>query len=134
MRSLDLAGLAARIGDLAIGISEVDQVLLDRAAHVIEMEARRAAGDHQGTVVSSTLRHSDLCDSIERTVRAPHAQVGSNHPEMGCQELGSQISHPGSLLMGSAFRKGTEIRDLIGDQFFHYITGIGECGIRVQIL
>ena len=133
MRSFDLAGFAMRIGDLAAGIGQVEQALLDQAAQVIEVEARLAARDHQNSIVKSTLPHSELCDSIGRTVRAPHAHVGSNHPEMEYRELGSQSTHPRPLLRVSAFGKGTEIQGLIGDRLFHYLAGICGGGIRVQV-
>jgi hypothetical protein len=128
MSRLDLAGFAARLGELKVGIGAVEHAVLDRAALLIEAEVKRTIEDHQGAIEKSAPRISDLCDSIGHTVRASQAHVGSNHPEIEYRELGTRTTHPCSFLTGAAFRRGIDVRDLIGDHFFRYIAGIGERG------
>ncbi len=124
MRRLDLSGLATHICDLAAGMTAMEEVLLDRAAQVIEVEAKRTLSEYQAAIDRLALRKDEPSDCIEHTVRAPNAYVGSNCPEVEYQELGSRTTLPRCFLKGSAFRKGVDVRDLIGDHFFHYIASI----------
>jgi len=121
MRSFDLPAFASHLDSLAAGIAAEERVLLDRAAQVIMAEAKRAIGQHQNAIGPPAPRESDLRDSIEHTVSAPNAHVGSNLPEAEARELGSLIIPPESFLSGSAFRKAAEVRDLISDRFSNYL-------------
>ncbi len=122
-KTLDLAGLATQIGELTARLTAIEEVLLDRAAQMIESEAKRTIGEYQAATDRPALRKGDLGDSIEHTVRAPSAHVGSNDPEVEYQELGSRTTPPRWFLKSSAFRKGIEVRDLMGDHFLRFISG-----------
>ena len=121
MRSFDLPGFALHLDGLAAGIAAEQRVLLDRAAQVIKAEAKRAIEQHQNAIGPSAPREGDLSDSIEHTVLAPAAHVGSNLPEAEARELGSLTILPQLSLSGAAFRKAAEVRDLIGDRFSNYL-------------
>jgi hypothetical protein len=123
VRDFDLSSFAAHLGNLAAGITAAERVLLDRAARVIEAEARRVIGQHQNAVGSSASGEGDLLDSIEHTVLTPCAHVGSNLPEAEAREFGGPTNPPQSFLSGSAFRKATDVCDLIGDSFSNYLAG-----------
>jgi hypothetical protein len=112
MRRFDLAGLVAHFESLAAGIAAEERVLLDGAARLIKEEARQAIG-----------KEGELRDSIEHVVLTSSAHVGSNMPDVEAREFGSLAIPPQSFLSGSAFRKATEVRDLIGDHFSNYLAG-----------
>ena len=121
MRSFDLPAFASHLNRLAAGVAAEEQVLLDCAAQAIKAEAKRAIAQHQNAIGPSAPRESNLHGSIEHTVAAPAAYVGSNLPEAEARELGSPITPPESFLSGSAFRKAAEVRDLISDRFSNYL-------------
>lgn len=146
MRSFDLSRFAAHLGSLAAGVAKLERALLDSAAQVIKAEAKRTIGHYQdpagpfapgaqsaqqmvghgareGCVQSDnmSLGKGSLSQSIEHTVRAPDAYVGSNLLEAEYQEFGNRTVPPHPALSGSAFRKAAEVRNLIGDRFYIYL-------------
>jgi len=123
MRSFDLPGLAAHLDSLAAGIAKEERVALDCAARLIKAEARQAIGQHQSAIGLPALADADLRDGIEHVVLTGSAHVGSNLPEAEARELGSPAVPPQPFLSGSAFRKATEVCDLIGDRFLNFLTG-----------
>jgi phage gpG-like protein len=126
---------------------KAEEVALDRAAKVIETEAKAIVGHYQKetgpyaawpeladatkeervrrgyTENDPLLRTGALRSSIERVVAGHTAHVGSNLDEAVFQELGTSRIPPRSFLGAAAFRKGEEAALAAGETIVAALTG-----------
>lgn len=143
MRELSLTGFAAVIGEMAVAAHKVSEASMERAARVVEKEAKDSIGTYQdksgpfvgwAELADSTkadrvrqgfsendpeLRTGDLRASIEHTIVRSRlgdveAEVGSNSDVMVYQELGTAKMPPRSILGSAAVRKEREVVEIIG--------------------
>ncbi len=143
---------AVHFAALVERVHEAEHKALERAARVVEAEAKAEIGDYQpakglfaawAQLADSTkadraahgftpndplLRTGKLRDGIEHTVEmgalgAGVAHVGSNSPVAVYQELGTSRIPPRSFLGGAAFAKEHEVRAILGDAVIATIAG-----------
>ena len=143
MRELTLPGFATLVGEMALAAHKVSEVAMERAAKVVEKEAKQSLGTYQdesgpfvawADLADSTkadrvakgypedepeLRDGTLRDSIEHTLTRSRledveAQIGSNSDIMVFQELGTENMPPRSILGGAAARKEADVVKIIG--------------------
>ena len=154
MRTMSLFEAAAMF---AVQGSEIVIALhegLEKAAQIVEDEAKSEIGTYQGGVggifagwqelADSTkadrvaqgfpeneplLRTGEMRDSIDHSVEGLTALVGSDSDIALWQELGTDKIPPRSFLGGAAFRKQDEVAEIIGDAGFAVLAG-GETKVR----
>ena len=143
MSEMSLLGFAALMGEIAVASHEVGKHAMERAAKVVEKEAKDSIGHYQSQsgpfvawaeLADSTkadrtskgysenepeLRDGTLFNSIEHTLTRSalgdiEAEVGSNNQIMVYQELGTAKMPPRSILGGAAARKEKEVVEIIG--------------------
>lgn len=136
------AGLAAELASLVVGIDAARKEALDRAAKVIEKEAKRVIGTYdygwpelapstQDTRASlgydpdePLLREGDLRTSIEHTIVSDkEAEIGSNSDVAVYQELGTPTIPSRSFLAGAASAKGKECAEILGEVVIESVFG-----------
>jgi hypothetical protein len=151
MSAMSLAEFAAETVALALAVHEESKSALERAARLVEKEAKTEIGTYQSSagpfpgwqqLADSTqtnraqagfppndplLITGSMRDSIEHTVDMDDldgvAYVGSNNPIALWQEQGTTKIPPRSFLGGALFRKETEVRDLIGGSIYGALIG-----------
>lgn len=152
-----LESFAAHLVTLIAEEAEAEHVALDRAARVVEKEAKKELGHYQEQagpfvpwqeLADSTQadrvaqgytpddpgrRSGDMADSIEHTVAGHEAHVGSDDQHMEWFELGTEKQPPRSALGGAAFRKAHEVRDVIGEDTVAFLSGKGVHGGKMPI-
>jgi phage gpG-like protein len=148
MRSF--TGIPSFVAFLAQAVEEAhkaEHAALDRAAKVIQTEAKAIVGHYQpetgpyqawpeladGTKEDRVrrgfsendplLRSGALRDSIEREVSGNTAHVGSNLDAAVFQELGTARIPPRPFLGAAAFRKGEEAALAAGETIVAALTG-----------
>jgi phage gpG-like protein len=139
MPDMSLAEFILHLGGAAARIEAETHAALERAARLVEAEAKASIGDYQpeagqfaawaqlaDVTISEKeklgyappdnplLREGALRDSIEHVVGDKEAVVGSNSPVAEYQELGTQHIPPRSFLGGAAVRKGSDVAELLG--------------------
>ena len=149
---MSLAGFAAKLADLTVAVHEESARGLERAAQVVEAEAKAEIGTYQdqagpfaawAQLADSTLadkerlgyappdnpllRTGEMRDSIEHTVEmegvAGTAYVGSDNPIAEYQELGTERIPPRSFLGGALFRKQDEVVQIAGRYVYGALVG-----------
>ncbi len=133
---LSLEGFAAVLLKLA-ATSEAEQRGLEKAAVIVETEAKRVIGTYDygwPALAESTLARKaantplletgEMRASIKHQVAPRAANIGSNSDIAVYQELGTATIPARSFLGGAAAHKGKEVADAIGTEMFtHLITG-----------
>jgi hypothetical protein len=139
MQEFTLGGFITHLGVMAAEMVVAEHEGLERAAEIIEIEAKDSVGHYQqasgpfaawATLSDATkedranrgypedepeLRDGTLRDSIEHKVVGKEAEVGSDNPIMEYQELGTSRIPPRSILGGAAVRKGEEASEALGE-------------------
>lgn len=128
---MSLAGFAAKLGTMAVEVTVAEKSALEKAAVIIEDEAKRVIGTYDygwPPLAPSTLAHKsadtplletgEMRASIEHTVREKTAEVGSNDDKAVWHELGTATIPARSFLAGAAVHKGKEAAQEIGREVF----------------
>lgn len=139
MSLLSLAEFARKLETAALAVDAAETAVLSHAAKTVEAGAKDQIGHYAAAegpfaawapLAESTLadkrrrgyappdnpllRTGEMRDSIEHTVRAPQAWVGSNSDIAVYQELGTATIPPRSFLGSTAFRLKDQIGKEIG--------------------
>jgi phage gpG-like protein len=129
--AMSLSGAAAHFGALAIMLEHKKHDMLDRAAQILQTEAKRVLGTYdygwpalkpstiagKSTGDSPLLEKGDLRDSIERDVQTDKAYVGSNDKKALFHEFGTSRIPPRPFFGGAVNAKHSEIGEMIGKTF-----------------
>ncbi len=154
---MSLTGFAAFLAAATLRVEEEQRQALERAAQVVEAEAKRSLGHYQeaagpfagwAALAEATrddrvhhgypedeplLRDGTLRDSIGHAVDGDEAVVGSNDPVAEYQELGTDRIPPRSFLGGAAVRKGEEVARIVGRGVTSALVGGGVHEGRMEI-
>ena len=138
MPDMTLAGFIAFLANAPHEIEEASHRGLEKAARIVEAEAKREIGTYQGqagpfaawaelteatkadrvakgfTENDPLLRTGDMRDTIGHRVAGHEAVVGSDSDIAVYQELGTSRIPPRSFLGGAAFRKAEEVAQTLG--------------------
>lgn len=141
-RDFDLPGFAAHLLGMITEQAMVENDTLERAAIIIEVEAKESLGTYQSDsgpfpawqeLADATkadrvaqgypenepeLRSGALRDSIEHTVLTHSAEIGSDEPVMEFQELGTAHMPARSILGGAAARKTDAVLEELGESIY----------------
>jgi len=149
MNEMSLLAFAAHLSAIGADMAHGDHDAMDRAARIVEDEAKASAGSYQGQsgpfaawaeLADSTkadrahqgfpenepeLRTGEMRDSIERTVlpSGREAEVGSDSQVLEWQELGTATMPPRSILGGAAARVETEVAEVLAGGFLSELVG-----------
>ena len=150
MREFSLAGMAAHCAAMMAEVEHETHHALQRAAMIVEAEAKREIGTYQGqagpfaawaelteatkadrvakgfTENDPLLRTGDMRDTIGHRVAGHEAVVGSDSDIAVYQELGTSHIPPRSFLGGAAFRKAEEVAQTLGHAAVLGLVGRGE--------
>lgn len=158
MKEFSILGFVEHLGVMAAEVVVAEHEGLERAAQIIEREAKAAIGAYQAEappfaawapLAEATktdrvrqgfpadepeLRTGELRDSIKHTVGEKEAEVGSDSPIMEYQELGTARIPPRSILGGAAVRKGEQAAEAIGEDVVLALVGqrFGGVGKRIS--
>ena len=135
---MDLGQFIAKVAGMSMAIEHETHKALERAAKVVEAEAKREIGHYQSAagpfaawaeLADSTkadrvaqgftendplLRTGDLRDSITHAVGHHEAVIGSNSDVAVYQELGTRRIPPRSFLGGAMVRKSDTVAAILG--------------------
>ena len=138
MPDLSLAEFAIFMARAHLEVDHAVHVGLEKAARVIEAEARAEIGNYQGAAAQfgawpelaeatkadrraqgftendPLLRTGELRDSIDHVVGHNEAAIGSNSEIAVYQELGTSKIPPRSFLGGAAARKAERVAEILG--------------------
>ncbi len=106
MREFTVEGFVAKLAELTVVVHEAEHAALQRAARVVEAEAKAEIAHLGGT--------SDLRDSIQHTVVGEEAHIGSNSGIAEDQELGTSRIPPCSFLGSALVQKTEEVVKIVG--------------------
>ncbi len=147
MKDFTILGFVEHLVIIQTEIVVAEHEGLDRAAEIIQAEAKDSLGEYQqdappfagwAELADSTkqdrvrqgypedepeLRTGEMRDSIERTVEGREAEVGSDSEVLEFQELGTSKMPPRSILGGAAVRKGPEVAEEIGERYVAALIG-----------
>jgi len=159
---MTLSDFALELGRLTTRVHEESHHALERAAKVVEKEAKASIGEYQtkagqfvawAPLADSTvadkerlgyappdnpeLRTGTMRESIEHTVKMESfdgvAYIGSDSKIMEWQELGTSKMPPRSILGGAAVRKADDVAKLVGGSVYGALVGGGVYGGRLPI-
>lgn len=157
MKEFTLLGFAEHLAVMTTEMVLAEHEGLERAAVIIETEAKDAIGAYQdesgpfaawAELAEATkadraqqgypedepeLRTGELRDSIHHTVVGHEAEVGSDAPVMEYQELGTSKMPPRSILGGAAARSGKEAAEAIGEDIVTVLIGETLVGRALRI-
>jgi HK97 gp10 family phage protein len=135
MREFSLSGFAAFIGGVAVEIHHAEHEALEKAAVIVETEAKRVIGTYEygwPPLTPSTLEKKaadtplletgKMRDSITHSVSGNEARVGSNEDIALWQEMGTPRIPPRPFLQGAVQHKIKEVCDVIGRVVVKVIT------------
>lgn len=149
MKTFDLQGFAAHLASLTVAVAAEEHHALERAAVIVEREAKAEIGVYQGQkgpfkawaeLAEATkadrvkkgfsendplLRTGDMRDTINHQVSGKEAHVGSDSDIAVYQELGTSRIPPRSFLGGAAFRKAPEVAHALGHDVVAVLAGGG---------
>jgi hypothetical protein len=158
MREFSLGGFIEHLGVMAAEVVIAEHEGLERAAQIIDAEAKNSIGHYQdeappfaawADLAESTkadrvskgfsedepeLRTGELRDSIQHKVVGREAEIGSDSPIMEYQELGTVRIPPRSILGGAAVRKGEEAAEAVGEDVVAVLIGERIIGGRLPII
>ncbi len=153
MRTLTLMEAVAHFGSLAQHVHHAEAEALEKAARVVEAEAKSEIGTYQPaagpfaawqeladstkadraakgyTANDPLLRVGTLRDSIEHKIQMGGledggvAHIGSDSDIALYQEMGTSRIPARSFLGGAAFRKEHEVRELLGGEVVASLNG-----------
>jgi phage gpG-like protein len=136
MKTFTLTGFAAFIATLPLEIKHADHVALEKAARIVEEEAKRVIGTYDygwPPLAPSTLAHKaadtplletgEMRDSIEHVATDKEACIGSNSDKALWQELGTVKIPPRSFLAGALHHKTDEVVKVIGREIHGALIG-----------
>ena len=151
MSDFSLLGFAAKLTELTVVVHEESKHALERAAVIVEKEAKASVGTYQdeagpfaawAELADSTkadrlrqgfsendpeLRTGEMRDSIEHTVImdgfSGEAHVGSDDEILEYQELGTSKMPPRSILGGALFREADAVVEIIGSSVYGALIG-----------
>ena len=147
MAELSIAEFVARLAEVTIATEHETRAALEESARLVESEAKSEIGDYQpeagpfaawAELADATkqdrvaqgysendplLRSGALRESIEHTVMAREAHVGSNSPVAIYQERGTGKITARSFLGGALFRKQDEVAEVCGRHFIGALAG-----------
>ena len=147
MREFSLLGFVEHIGRIGAEMVVVEHDALERAAVIVDREAKRSVGHYQAQagpfaawedLAESTqqdraahgypdnepeLRTGEMRDSIEHVVHGREADIGSNSEILEWQELGTAKMPPRSILGGAAVRKAPAVAHEIGESVVMALVG-----------
>lgn len=149
MPEMTILEFIAHLATFPLHLHEAKEKALEKAAELIEKEAKAEIGTYQGAagpfaawaeLADATkddrakqgfpeneplLRTGEMRDSIEHKVDgwAGEAAVGSDDDKAVWQELGTDKIPPRSFLGGAAFRKGPEVARILGGTVVKALTG-----------
>lgn len=146
---MSIVEFCGKLAEITESIEEVKHEALEKAAKIVEKEAKREIGHYQdgggmfppwAELADSTkddrvrlgfsendpgLRSGDMRDSIEHEVHGDEAVVGSNADELVYFELGTQHQPPRSVLGLAAERKAPEVAEILGESAVMSLVGPG---------
>lgn len=153
-----LDGFATFLAEVAIEVEHENHKALERAAVVIEDEAKAEIGFYQGEagpypawaeLADSTkaqrvalgytendpgLRSGAMRDSIQHTIVSEHeVQIGSNDDHLVYFELGTNKQPPRPVLGLAAFQKGKEAAEAAGGVLIAAMTGSATDHQRIEV-
>jgi HK97 gp10 family phage protein len=130
------AAFAAFLPVLALEVEHEKHKLLEKAAVIVEEEAKRVIGTYDynwpplapSTLAKKSadtplLETGEMRDSIEHKVSHDEAHIGSNNDKAVFQELGTAKIPPRSFLAGALQHKAEEIVKKIGQDIVKVIEG-----------
>ena len=147
MSDFNLASFAAHLGTMTAALHHHEEHAMEKAARLIEAEAKREIGHYQGPAGEFVgwadlapftiedrlkkgfsddeplLRTGELRDSIEHRVHGLEAMIGSDSDIAVWQELGTKRIPPRTFLGGAAVRKGEATARLLGHGFVSALVG-----------
>lgn len=146
---MDLLEFIAHLGGASLRMEAARHEALERAAKLVEDEAKREIGTYQdgagpfaawAELAESTkddrvrlgfsedepgLRTGEMRDSIDHKVEGNEAVVGSTSEKMVWFELGTTRQPPRSVLGGALVRKEEEVARLLGEASVAALIGPG---------
>lgn len=138
--------MAALLTHMVAGVSQAQHAALEKAAVIVETEAKAEIGNYQGaagpfaawaplkpeTIARKVngdtplLETGEMRDSIEHMVQGNSAYVGSNNEKALWQENGtSRGIPPRSFLGGAAVRKSPDVVAAVGQTIQAYLVSGG---------
>jgi HK97 gp10 family phage protein len=156
-REVTLSGFIAHLTAASLAVRNHQHEALEKAARVVEAEAKREIGHYQGEagqfapwaeLADSTkadrvrqgyaeneplLRDGTLRDSIGHVVRGNEAVIGSASEIAVYQELGTDKIPPRSFLGGALVRKSDQVAQILGEGVVKALVGPGVFQGRLPI-
>jgi hypothetical protein len=143
MSDFTLTGFASLLGGMAVEMQLVEHDALEKAAVIVETEAKRVLGTHdyswpplapstiarKATGDSPLLETGELRDSIQHHVGhtgahgGMEADIGSDNDKALWHELGTARVPPRPFLSGAAIHKEHEVVDVIGREMVAFLAG-----------
>jgi phage gpG-like protein len=137
---------ASFLTELKIALPTAEHVALERAAVIVETEAKRVLGTHdygwpplaastiasKATGDSPLLETGEMRDSIEHNVDGRSAFVGSDNDKALWHELGTSRVPPRPFLSGALAHKEADVVKAIGEAIAGFLVS-GEAGVRRQV-
>ena len=131
------AAFAAFLPALALEIEHEKHQALEKAAVIVETEAKRVLGTHDYGWVplkpetiarkangdTPLLETGEMRESIEHIVKKDEAQIGSNNDKALWHELGTSRIPPRPFLSGALHHKADDIVKMIGQNIVKVIEG-----------
>lgn len=155
-REMTLAGFIGAVAGATMAVRAAEKRALERAARIIEAEAKDEIGTYQGAIgpfepwaplAEATqadrvrqgfpadeplLRTGQMRASIGHAVGDREAVVGSNDDRAVWQELGTRTIPPRSFLGGAALRKAPEAARAMGAEVVAALVGPGVAGTLIS--
>lgn len=135
MREFSLGGFAAFLGAAAVGVERAKHEALEKAAVIVEQEAKRVIGTYEygwPPLAESTLKKKGadtplletgkMRDSISHEVTGDEARIGSPEDTALWQELGTSKIPPRPFLQGAVQHKMPEVCEVIGHTVVKVLT------------
>ncbi|HQU04297.1 MAG TPA: hypothetical protein PLT25_06220 [Acidocella sp.] len=151
MSEMSILGFIGKLSDMTLAAHEIGHHALERAAVLVEQEAKSSIGHYQDAagpfagwaeLADATkadrvrqgypenepeLRDGSMRDGIEHTVVMTgfngEAHIGSDDPILEYQELGTKKMPPRSILGGALFRESDKVAEIIGRTVYGALVG-----------
>jgi phage gpG-like protein len=136
MKTFTLVGFAGFLGTLEAEMKHADHRALEKAARIVEAEAKRVIGTYdygwpalapstlaQKAADTPLLETSEMRDSIEHISDHTEANIGSNNDKAFWQELGTVKIPPRPFLAGALVHKTDEVVKVIGREIVGALIG-----------
>ena len=128
MTTFTIPQFVAVLGGLGAAMETANHEALEKAAKIIETEAKRVIGTYDygwtplkpATIAQKTtgdsplLETGEMRDSIEHNADHKEAHIGSDNDKAVWHELGTSTVPARSFLVGAAVHKETEVVEKIG--------------------